>query len=73
MWLLITQNFKDDRDEFFKKEVRFIKDMDRAKRFISNGWAEDKSKPGVSGEPFVGEVDLEVQPGKIGMRDTYDG
>jgi hypothetical protein len=73
MWVKIRQNFNDGRDKFYKNETRWVEDEARAQGFVNNAWAEDLSKPGETGAPKVGSIDLEVQSGQLGMRDTNNG
>lgn len=76
MWLKIRQNFNDDRDKFYRGERRWVEPEERARNFIANAWAEaDETKPDAGGAAPTGAraVDLQVQSGKIGTGDTYDG
>jgi hypothetical protein len=59
--------FKHGVDTFEQDDIRTIAN-DLANYFVSQGWAKDET--GQLAEPFVGDIDLTIHNGKIGLEDT---
>ena len=59
--------FLDGEDRFEQDDIRTIAD-ELAIYFVSQGWAKDET--GQLAEPFVGDIDLTIHNGKIGLEDT---
>lgn len=68
MWIDVVMTFRDERDQFFAGEKRFVVDEERARRFISNGWAAEPGKAPIDVNPA--DVKLQIHGSAHKVKDS---